>query len=167
MRWLLPAFVALALCAAGCGSGSTAQPPTAPTTPRQTNAATPEPRSAYAKSLTELCSRTRASFEALGPPSEKPPAVLLPGTIRVAGRFLRALRALRPSPTDAARVKKLTARYALWYQGDRFALLAIRQHNQEAFINVQEGADHWLAAAESIANSLGAPECTRRPFESP
>jgi nucleotide-binding universal stress UspA family protein len=93
--------------------------------------------------------------------------VLLPGKIRVARQFLRAVRALHPAPAEAARAQNLVARYTLWYQGDRYALVALRQHNQEAFINVQEGADHWLAAAESVATSLGAPECSRRPFESP
>lgn len=167
MRVLAPVFVLLVFIAAGCGSSpSASSPATTPTTPTTTTQA-PQARSAYATALATLCDRTRVRFEALGQPSEKPPAVLLPGKIRVARQFLRAVRALHPAPAEAARAQKLAARYALWYQGDRYALVAIKQNNQQAFFNLQEGADHWLAAAERVATSLGAPECSRRPFESP
>lgn len=164
MQRLATTLVLLVFIAAGCGSSpSKSSPATTPTTTAQA----PQARSAYATALATLCDRTRVRFEALGQSSVKPPAVLLPGKIRVARQFLRAVRALHPAPAEAARAQKLAARYTLWYQGDRYALVAIRQNNQQAFFNLQEGADHWLAAAESTATSLGAPECSRRPFESP
>ncbi len=160
MRIMISVLAVLAIVAAGCGSSSPAEAPTK-------KAAVPIARTSYSRSLASLCERTRGSFEALGKSSEKPPAVLLPGTVLVVRSFMRELRALRPSTIERARVKRLLRLYGLWSEGERYALVAIRQGNTTAFVNLQEGADHWLGRAERVAVSLGATECQRRPFESP
>lgn len=166
MRVVVPLLAAVAVVAAGCGSSSTAGAPATTATTAQTIAA-PSASTAYSLALAKLCNQTRLKFEALGKPSEKPPAVLLPGTVKVAGVFVRDLRALHPSAAEKAKAAQLVRFYALWYEGDRYALVAVKRKNTDAFINLQEGADHWLGRAERIAVSLGAPQCRRRPFELP
>lgn len=160
MRMLIPVLAVLAIVAAGCGSGP---PATAPT---QTTAG-PIARTSYSRALASLCDRTRVRFEGLGKPIETPPAELLPGTVLVVRSFMRELRALHPSTVEKARAKRLARLYGLWSEGERYALVAIKQGNTTAFVNLQEGADHWLGRAERVAVALGANECQRRPFESP
>jgi hypothetical protein len=120
----------------------------------------------YASRLDALCLDARKQIEALGQPSTTPMSKLYPGTVRIGRSFLKDAKRLQPPPEQAAAARTFLAQRALYYDGLGYAYQFLTvQKNQTAFIRIVNGAIANLDKAEAAANSLGAHECTLRPFE--
>jgi hypothetical protein len=120
----------------------------------------------FAKQLNALCVDARRQVEALGQPSTTPMSTLYPGTVRIGRAFLKQAKGLRPPPEQTAAAQTFLAQRGLYYDGLAYAyqFFAV-QKNQTAFVQIVNGALSNLDHAEAAAKTIGAMECTLRPFE--
>jgi hypothetical protein len=122
--------------------------------------------SKYAKQLDALCLDTRRQVEALGQPSTTPMSRLYPGTVRIGRAFVKDAKRLQPSPEQAQAAKTFVQASSLYYDGLDYAYqFLVVQKNQTAFVRIVDGAVANLVRAEAAAKTIGAKECTLRPFE--
>jgi len=120
----------------------------------------------YAGRLDALCLGARRQIEALGQPSSTAVSTLYPGTVRIGRAFLKGARQLQPPPEQAAAAKTFLQQSALYYDGLDYAYQFLTvQKNQVAFVQIVNGAVANLTNAETAAKTLGAKQCTLRPFE--
>ena len=120
----------------------------------------------FASRLDSLCATNKAQTEALGQPSEIPLSKLYPGTVRIGRAFLKDAKALQPPPEQAEAAKTFLVQRGLYYDGLEYAYQFLTgQQNQTAFVRIVDGAIANLENAEAAAKTIGAQECTLRPFE--
>jgi hypothetical protein len=120
----------------------------------------------YAKQLDALCLEARKQVEALGQPSTTPMSTLYPGTVRIGRAFVKDAKQLQPPSDQAAAAKTFLQQRQLYYDGLEYAYKFLTvQKNQTAFVRIVNGALSNLDNAEAAAKSIGAGECTLRPFE--
>jgi hypothetical protein len=149
-RLVAVALLALvALAAVGCGGGgheSASQ--------------------AYAKKLSSACTDMRKQIEALGKPSDTPISKIYPPTVKIGKAFVKQIRALQPPAAEKANAAKMVQQYTYYFDGLAigYAVLTKRK-SQGGFIATVTAAVANNNLAVRYARKLGAPVCTRGPFE--
>ena len=140
------AILALALLAAGCGGD--------------------DDRSAVAEQVAALCEEARVDIEALGLPSETGIAVVTPWANR-GTKLANDIRAIEGAGADErAILDDLATALDEYYAGLRLGRTIYEQtRSAEAYAQTIERAKAFQADADDAATRLGAPECTRRPFD--
>lgn len=122
-------------------------------------------RSAAAEQLAALCDEARADVEALGIPSEVGPGVLRPWAERGSLLAKQVERLRGATSAERQRLRELAQALGEYYAGLRLGHAVYTQTKSlEAYSAAVERATSFLEDAETIATSLGAPECTIRPF---
>lgn len=144
-RSLVPLVLAL-LALAGCGGG--------------------DERSEVAGQVAALCDEAREDIEALGLPAETGIAVVTPWANR-GTRLAKDIGALEGgSSSEQETLDALSIALEEYYAGLRLGHTIYKQtKSSEAYAQTVERAKAFLADADEAATTLGAPECTVRPFD--
>jgi hypothetical protein len=113
-----------------------------------------------------LCEAAREDIEALGLPSETGIAVLVPWTSRGA-RLAKDVAAVEGGTAgERETLNELSLALEEYYAGLRLGYTVYRQtRSSEAYAQAVERAKAFQEDADAAATRLGAPECTRRPFD--
>jgi hypothetical protein len=138
--------VVLALVVAGCGGD--------------------DDRSDVVEQAAALCDQARLDIEALGLPSETGIAVITPWAKR-GTRLVEELRALEgATPSEQETLNELATALDEYYAGLRLGHIVYEQtKSSEAYAQTIERAKAFQEDADAAATELGAPECSRRPFD--
>ncbi len=120
----------------------------------------------YATRLSSACTGLRTQIQALGKPSDTPIAKVYPATVRIGRVFVKQLKLLHPPTAERARARSMVLEYGYYFDGLAYAYaLLTKRHSQQGFIQTAAGADANRALAVGYARKLGAPACSRQPFE--
>jgi hypothetical protein len=141
---LLP--VVLVLLVAGCGGA--------------------DERSDVADRVAALCDEARTDIEALGLPAETGIAVIRPWANR-GTRLAEDIRAVEgASSSEQKTLDALATALDEYYAGLRLGHTIYQQTKSlDAYAQTIERAKAFQEDADAAATELGAPECTRRPFD--
>lgn len=123
-------------------------------------------RSDVAEQAAALCDQARVDIEALGLPSETGIAVITPWANR-GTRLVKDLRKLEgASAEEQATLDDLATALDEYYAGLRLGHIIYEQtKSSEAYAQTVDRAKAFQEDADAAAVELGAPECTRRPFD--
>ena len=123
-------------------------------------------RSDVAEQAAALCDQARVDIEALGLPSETGIAVITPWENR-GTRLVKDLRKLEgASAEEQATLDDLATALDEYYAGLRLGHIIYEQtKSSEAYAQTVDRAKAFQEDADAAAVELGAPECTRRPFD--
>ena len=123
-------------------------------------------RSDVAEQAAALCDQARVDIEALGMPSETGIAVITPWANR-GTRLVKDLRKLEGASTEEqATLDDLATALDEYYAGLRLGHIIYEQtKSSEAYAQTIDRAKAFQEDADAAAVKLGAPECTRRPFD--
>lgn len=123
-------------------------------------------RTDVAEQVATLCDQARVDIEALGLPSETGIAVITPWANR-GTRLVKDLRKLEGADAEEqATLDDLATALDEYYAGLRLGHLIYEQtKSSEAYAQTIDRAKAFQEDADAAAVALGAPECTRRPFD--
>ena len=123
-------------------------------------------RTDVAEQVATLCDQARVDIEALGLPSETGIAVITPWANR-GTRLVKDLRKLEgASAEEQATLDDLATALDEYYAGLRLGHIIYEQtKSSEAYAQTVDRAKAFQEDADAAAVELGAPECTRRPFD--
>jgi hypothetical protein len=122
-------------------------------------------RSAYADALGTLCSDQLSSLEAIGNPTTPAELLkLLPKQLVAMKRLATAAKSLQPSAGEVAAKKDFDRFYAMYVDGQVYALSVLERRDYDTYFHVVESALMRQSAAEQAAVKVGADECAKHPF---
>jgi hypothetical protein len=134
---LLPAGLAAALVAVGCGSPSASQ--------------------AYAKKLESIC----APYVSTAQPSSGDPLAQVRQVVQSLDRLLPQLRAVPGTPDTRARSQQLLAEMKQLLTIQTTVFDDLRAGKQQSFATLETRYERVAARLHTTAAALGAPSCSR------
>jgi hypothetical protein len=142
---VLAVIAALAVLASGCGSHDSHDSP-------------------YAKSLDSLCKDTRKQIEKVPRPTTPAEIKTLGERVNTIGAgFVRNLKALQPAPGERAKARRLVTLYAAFWNAQPRLLQLLEDEQYNVYSRFEASVSAYSKQAESLAQALGAKECTIEP----